>query len=452
MFRRFPEASTVFPVYARSISGPITANSTSWVNDMIMYARNQLASGQHDGPLKVLLSGIQNLDTLHHKDAAYDRARLNLQISEIEADRSNWGGSATAAEAAARDVEVASSGEGVQGPTIIQALLAAGRYSVRSQLASGQDDDAALRSCHSVGESLRRFERGSRDVHLASQLANSELRSLADMTRLVGGLGAVTIPDVEVPEAQPPTEELGAQIQNVASEADGGNPCLYYQQLASLCYLKEQVKAANHFFSMAAVAARPPSREHGEGGEGLLSPAVAGEVRASALMGLASLNMNYHREWDVAERILSEAVIASEGVSGDNHPRVAMPLVMLGTLFARTGRLQLAEGMYRGAARKIQLLETAGEATALPVGVHLSVAAVLCWQYAQLLAVFPNRQHEMTTWAAKGSSLFKLYTGGCGTLEDVLGSMDALRPQESRGTGYLMDVFLRRAVYVQKQG
>lgn len=44
---------------------------------------------------------------------------------------------------------------------------------------------------------------------------------------------------------------------------------------------------------------------------------------------------------------LGQALTAAEGVSGDNHPRVALPLIMLGKLFSRTGRVQLAEGMYR---------------------------------------------------------------------------------------------------------
>lgn len=42
-----------------------------------------------------------------------------------------------------------------------------------------------------------------------------------------------------------------------------------------------------------------------------------------------------------------QALAAAEGVSGDDHPRVALPLIMLGKLFSRTGRVQLAEGMYR---------------------------------------------------------------------------------------------------------
>jgi hypothetical protein len=67
---------------------------------------------------------------------------------------------------------------------------------------------------------------------------------------------------------------------------------------------------------------------------------------------------------------------------------------------------------HRGAARKIHLQDKGEGPEPFPVGVHPSVAAVLCWQYAQLLAVFPNREHEMKSWAAKGSSLFKVALPG----------------------------------------
>jgi hypothetical protein len=42
-----------------------------------------------------------------------------------------------------------------------------------------------------------------------------------------------------------------------------------------------------------------------------------------------------------------QALAAAEGVSGADHPRVAGPVMTMGGVLARTGRVQLAEGMYR---------------------------------------------------------------------------------------------------------
>lgn len=44
-----------------------------------------------------------------------------------------------------------------------------------------------------------------------------------------------------------------------------------------------------------------------------------------------------------------QALAAAEGVSGADHPRVAGPVMMMGGVLARTGRIHLAEGMYRSA-------------------------------------------------------------------------------------------------------
>jgi hypothetical protein len=42
-------------------------------------------------------------------------------------------------------------------------------------------------------------------------------------------------------------------------------------------------------------------------------------------------------------------------VSGDGNARVALPLVLLGTLYGRTARATLAEGLYREAAKMLRL-------------------------------------------------------------------------------------------------
>lgn len=48
-----------------------------------------------------------------------------------------------------------------------------------------------------------------------------------------------------------------------------------------------------------------------------------------------------------AAQVLSDALAAAEAVSGEGHPRVALVLLELGRLYARTARVSYAEGLYR---------------------------------------------------------------------------------------------------------
>ncbi len=87
--------------------------------------------------------------------------------------------------------------------------------------------------------------------------------------------------------------------------------------------------------------------------------------------------------------LLNRSLVA---VSSDKHPRVAMVLMLLGKVYARTARVMFAEGLYRECLKLMQLDDT-------KVGgpcphVHPSVAAMLGWQYHQLLKVLPNRGME----------------------------------------------------------
>lgn len=50
---------------------------------------------------------------------------------------------------------------------------------------------------------------------------------------------------------------------------------------------------------------------------------------------------------NLSAQVLSDALSAAEGVSGEGHPRVALVLLELGRLYARTARVSYAEGLYR---------------------------------------------------------------------------------------------------------
>lgn len=79
-------------------------------------------------------------------------------------------------------------------------------------------------------------------------------------------------------------------------------------------------------------------------------------------------------------------------MSGEGCPRVALVLLLTAQLYSRTGRVTLAEGLYREAAKMLQLRpggeEDAAAALAL---VHPSVGALLAWRHCQLLTALPRR-------------------------------------------------------------
>jgi hypothetical protein len=64
-------------------------------------------------------------------------------------------------------------------------------------------------------------------------------------------------------------------------------------------------------------------------------------------------------------------------------------LMLLGKVYARTARVMFSEGLYREAAKHLRLDPARPAAGGCPV--HPSMAAVLAWQYHQLLTALPKR-------------------------------------------------------------
>lgn len=87
-----------------------------------------------------------------------------------------------------------------------------------------------------------------------------------------------------------------------------------------------------------------------------------------------------------------QALAAAESVSGEGCPRVALVLLLTAQLYSRTGRVTLAEGLYREAAKMLQLRPGGEEDTAAALAlVHPSVGALLAWRHCQLLTALPRR-------------------------------------------------------------
>ena len=73
-----------------------------------------------------------------------------------------------------------------------------------------------------------------------------------------------------------------------------------------------------------------------------------------------------------AHPALLQALAAAEAVSGESSVRVALVLILTAHVYSRTGRVTLAEGLYREAAKMLHL-----SAGAAPGGQRRR-----CWEHA----------------------------------------------------------------------
>lgn len=204
----------------------------------------------------------------------------------------------------------------------------------------------------------------------------------------------------------------------------------------------------------------------------LVAPApLIRDARVSALL-LAGESLLALRDLERAETALSDAVTAAEGVSGADA-LLAAPLLALGHLYARTGRVTLAEGLYREASKRLGLkgAETghvrwtasrpgaaaaAASAAAAPVApVHTLTAALVAWRNAQLMAALPRRAKETAAWKEVAADLFAKGTPWRGaetaspdaayeTLESRWGALRTLRGEGTWGAPAIVDMRTRR--------
>jgi len=222
--------------------------------------------------------------------------------------------------------------------------------------------------------------------------------------------------------------------------ASGGLAQWYGWHDASVVMLAEgSTSEAQAMLSAAAEAAT-------EEEVGIASAGMNREVAADIALCQAQLWMR-RKDWDAAEEALARALSLAEAVSGEGHPRVAAPLVLLADCCARTQRLTLAEGLYRRCLQMLGLAVSAGQGAfahkKLPV--HPSLGAMACWRYSQMLAVMPKRGQETEECGAKARRLWD-DSGVSAPLEDVLGGQEALKGTVSLGGGAVVHLQTRRLI------
>ena len=213
------------------------------------------------------------------------------------------------------------------------------------------------------------------------------------------------------------------------------------------------------------------------------SPTLCAEAVVDCRLLQAQAAMDT-KGWETAESRLSEALSGAEELSsssntasslgGKPHPRIACVLLLLAHVYSRTGKVTLAEGLYREIVKILDLNPvvassepslasalgggtTSSTSTSHIVGsgtlqlgfgpVHPSVASLAAWRYAQLLTALPRRNTEATGWHRLAKELYD-DAPIRRVLEpaSVFGTLDHLQGKGDGGCGIVLDLMTRRAL------
>jgi tetratricopeptide (TPR) repeat protein len=224
------------------------------------------------------------------------------------------------------------------------------------------------------------------------------------------------------------------------------------------------------------------------------SPIALNEAAADAYLLAAQIQMDL-KEFGAAEGPLESAVSAAEEAGGGT--RLVPILLLLATVYSRTGRATLAEGLYRECCKLVGLstavlnesgigmqggaggggvrggvsssslssssssslksttttttttTSSGGTLTLPPAAqaVHPSLLSLLAWRYSQLLAALPRRDTETAGWQAVARALWDdSPVSLAASPETVFGKVEALKGQGDWGLGVVVDLMTRRAL------
>jgi len=420
----------------RSFAAP----ASKIIDEVLAYAR-----GCKDKPDEARSVLNQILGTHFDPPVGPGAGRLLLALADVEArDNSNWEG---VQSLAAQACKAAKQSDGISDEESVLASevqMEAFWVQTRAHLTLGNDSEAAVIAEKGV-EAVRGmfFQPGAEQRRRqALTLANSAVAALQHAVGDFPGADATT-------NAVQTLTLHGSKSDEVDEERDRFIPDAL-KQIADLRAAQGQLAEASKLYKQAATAAKT-NLESSKGGSSVLeSPVHLGDLAADSLLGSAQLAANALRH-EEAEDALIEALACAEAVGSDQHPRVALVLLVLGRLYASTARVSYAEGLYRESAKRLGV-DKDGPKGDKPVDmpVHSSVAALLCWRFAQLLTVLPKRATEAGTWEERARSHFK-FAGGLNVapIEAVLGDLGALKEGGGHaGLGVVLNLTLRRALPV----
>lgn len=406
------------------------------VSEMISYARGSFKDNKEQA-LDVLKSGLQ------YMTAGPDAGRLYLAQAEIEADRNHWPEVVDLARRAATAASEAEDATAQGGQAVAEVELQAACIGARAALAEGRDAEAfkaaqvcmevARKSFTATGVEDRRWQ----GLVLASSTAGMVQHAASEFVSAGENFGAVLALAGHQDLRQGPPPDRDHLIPEALKQAAA------FRLSEGLTAEAQQLGARAAKAAQAAVSSAKGSTEV------LLSPVFTGEVLADAWLVEAQACMAA-AAWDDAERALSDALAAAEAVSGEQCVRVALVLLLTAQAYSRTGRVTLAEGLYREAAKMLGLSPGHTDEIDIKV-VHPSAGSMLAWRYAQLLSALPRRDTEAAAWEKLARALHEeAPIGGLGAApETAFGTLDGLTGKGSMGRGVVLDLMCRRVLPCQ---
>ncbi|KAG1671486.1 hypothetical protein FOA52_003144 [Chlamydomonas sp. UWO 241] len=326
--------------------------------------------GKHDEAVDILRTGLTTPGI-----SGLDCTRLHLSCGEVQLDAIRLRDAQSSAAAAASALPEAS-----PSPQSEPLRLAASMLSVRALLSTGGRGDDAAACEEAAAAVLRACGSG------ASAAAAAGAHAL-----LLGTALATGAPSALFGPAQAAVR--GALAAEAASGTGGGagDAARLHHALGGWLFAHGDADGARAHFDSAASAATVARADAARAACPATFEGAWAEVEADALLSLAQVDVA-REEWAGAEEVLGRALKAAEEVSTEQHPRLAPVLLCLGKVYARTARVVFAEGLYRECAKLVRL-EPGRPEVGAGVRAHASLAAVIAWQYHQLMTALPNRDY-----------------------------------------------------------
>ena len=308
--------------------------------------------------------------------------------------------------------------------------LAAALLGTRALLISGRDADAFQLAQQSLEVARTSFAHGSSEDKRwqASVLS----MSLAGLVQHASG---------ELESASDSFESLGSLMDSPHTSLDYLVPEAL-KQFASFSSAQGKKQQTVDMGLRSIAAAERRLEEAGNGLDLMLSPRAAEEIVADAklLMGQTCMARS---AWEDAEEQLDAAIEVIEGLG--SKATLAMGLLPLAEVYARTSRVIVAEGLYREITKLLDLDPRAGKNGG--AFVHSTVHSFVSWRYAQLLTVLPKRETEAAAWKNLSFASYEEAPLRRLTAPDVVfGSLDRLSGKGTSGDGVILDLMTRRCL------
>ena len=464
------------PAVSRSLSATTssaspasnTASLSPLAASMLAHVRGTLCLGKPDEAIDVLRTGV--VASSSSSSSKLDEAALLLAWSDAEAARCDPLAALERAASAADALSEAAR-EGHEGSTLalyLRLLVEDARLRASLALAAPPSAAGADGGGGGGGETLE-VESGS-PASSSSAVAESSaagMRALAahsrgdaETARREAEAAAGALARLEAGErsgerrGEPPAAAAAATLASLAAS-----------RAAAVHLACGEASAAEELYSKAAALAER-ARRGGSGGDqvALFSPLAAADAALAALSGRAQARASSALPLlppEAARKDAGDALSSFDSEEGDlclRRPEAAAAplLLVLGQICAGSGQVMVAEGLFRRGGQLLRIL-TSGKAPPARFrdSVHPSVASALAWRHAQLLTALPQRGKEAAELAeaaariedsGRPSSSSSSLDSCRSSLEDSLGTLDALTGKGRKGRGVVVDAAARRVL------